>query len=320
MTRPVQHTAAAVAALAARGPARRRGAAGRGRGLLAAGRRRERCTSTTRAGSRARSPAAASRARWPPRRWRSSSPDGRAAARHLRDLRRAGRHGRADVRRHRPHLHPRAHGRRARGRRCCDLEATIDHRPPALITLLDGAAGRRQAVTSTTSGSTGTLGAGELLDKQRRARGARACWPRAAPRCATSAPTAPRWAAACASTPSIQAEPPRMVVFGAIDFSSALAPLAKGLGYRVTIADPRSAFLAVAPLLRRRRDRGRLARRGARRRRARPARRGADLHPRPEARRARRAGRAGHRAPATSARSAAATRPPTATAGCATSA
>ena len=41
---------------------------------------------------------------------------------------------------------------------------------------------------------------------------------------------------------SIQAEPPRMVIFGAIDFSSALAPLAKGLGYRVTIADPRSAF------------------------------------------------------------------------------
>ena len=43
---------------------------------------------------------------------------------------------------------------------------------------------------------------------------------------------------------AIQAEPPRMVVFGAIDFSSALAPLAKGLGYKVTIADPRSAFLA----------------------------------------------------------------------------
>jgi xanthine dehydrogenase accessory factor len=43
---------------------------------------------------------------------------------------------------------------------------------------------------------------------------------------------------------SIQADPPRMVVFGAIDFSAALAPLAKGLGYRVTIADPRSAFLA----------------------------------------------------------------------------
>ena len=34
-----------------------------------------------------------------------------------------------------------------------------------------------------------------------------------------------------------------MVIFGAIDFASALAPLAKGLGYRVTIADPRRAFL-----------------------------------------------------------------------------
>jgi xanthine dehydrogenase accessory factor len=40
------------------------------------------------------------------------------------------------------------------------------------------------------------------------------------------------------------AESPRMVIFGAIDFASALAPLAKGLGYRVTIADPRRAFLA----------------------------------------------------------------------------
>ena len=34
-----------------------------------------------------------------------------------------------------------------------------------------------------------------------------------------------------------------MVIFGAIDFASALAPLAKALGYRVTIADPRRAFL-----------------------------------------------------------------------------
>jgi xanthine dehydrogenase accessory factor len=40
------------------------------------------------------------------------------------------------------------------------------------------------------------------------------------------------------------AEAPRMLIFGAIDFASALAPLAKGLGYRVTIADPRQAFLA----------------------------------------------------------------------------
>jgi xanthine dehydrogenase accessory factor len=43
---------------------------------------------------------------------------------------------------------------------------------------------------------------------------------------------------------AVFAEPPRMVVFGAIDFSAAIAPLAKALGYRVTIADPRRAFLA----------------------------------------------------------------------------
>jgi xanthine dehydrogenase accessory factor len=36
--------------------------------------------------------------------------------------------------------------------------------------------------------------------------------------------------------------PPSMVVFGAIDFSAALAPMARSLGYRVTISDPRSAF------------------------------------------------------------------------------
>jgi xanthine dehydrogenase accessory factor len=34
-----------------------------------------------------------------------------------------------------------------------------------------------------------------------------------------------------------------MVIFGAIDFSAALAPMARGLGYRVTIADPRRPFL-----------------------------------------------------------------------------
>jgi len=38
------------------------------------------------------------------------------------------------------------------------------------------------------------------------------------------------------------ASPPRMLIFGAIDFSAALAPLAVGIGYRVTICDARAAF------------------------------------------------------------------------------
>jgi hypothetical protein len=38
------------------------------------------------------------------------------------------------------------------------------------------------------------------------------------------------------------ATPPRMVVFGAIDFSAALAAIATEIGYRVTIVDARRAF------------------------------------------------------------------------------
>ncbi len=42
------------------------------------------------------------------------------------------------------------------------------------------------------------------------------------------------------------AERPQRLIFGAIDFSAALATIAGGMGYRVTIADPREAFLASA--------------------------------------------------------------------------
>ena len=43
-----------------------------------------------------------------------------------------------------------------------------------------------------------------------------------------------------------QAERPQMLIIGAIDFSAALATIAGGMGYRVTIADPREAFLSSA--------------------------------------------------------------------------
>jgi xanthine dehydrogenase accessory factor len=41
------------------------------------------------------------------------------------------------------------------------------------------------------------------------------------------------------------AEPPQMVIFGAIDFSVAVGKLARELGYRVTIVDARSAFIGA---------------------------------------------------------------------------
>ncbi len=37
-----------------------------------------------------------------------------------------------------------------------------------------------------------------------------------------------------------------MLIFGAIDLSAALASIAARMRYRVTIADPRQAFLASA--------------------------------------------------------------------------
>ncbi len=121
------------------------------------------------------------------------------------------------------------------------LAAVRDARPAALATLLDGErAGAKLFVDA--AGSIGTLGGPALLDSNaaQEARGLTA----------QGRSTIREYGADGASLGSglrvhvaAFAEPPQMVIFGAIDFASALAPLARGLGYRVTIADPRRAFL-----------------------------------------------------------------------------
>jgi xanthine dehydrogenase accessory factor len=122
-----------------------------------------------------------------------------------------------------------------------DLEATVEHRPAALVTLLDGEhAGAKLFVDA--DGTTGTLRHGELLDKNAR-REAQGLLQEGRSSMRDFGTDGASLGSGLRVYASIQAEPPRMVVFGAIDFSSALAPLAKGLGYKVTIADPRSAFL-----------------------------------------------------------------------------
>ena len=40
--------------------------------------------------------------------------------------------------------------------------------------------------------------------------------------------------------------PPHMIIFGAVDFTAALARIAKVLGYRVTVCDARAVFATVA--------------------------------------------------------------------------
>jgi xanthine dehydrogenase accessory factor len=42
------------------------------------------------------------------------------------------------------------------------------------------------------------------------------------------------------------AAPPHMIIFGAVDFTAALARVAKILGYRVTVCDARAVFATVA--------------------------------------------------------------------------
>jgi xanthine dehydrogenase accessory factor len=122
------------------------------------------------------------------------------------------------------------------------LRALRDERPAAVATLLDGdGAGHKLYVDG--DGTIGSLGGSELLARNvtQEARGA----------IVQGRSTVRAYGSDGASLGSglrvhlaAFAEPPRMLIFGAIDFASALAPLAKGLGYRVTIADPRQAFLA----------------------------------------------------------------------------
>src|SRR3954466_8219209 len=122
-----------------------------------------------------------------------------------------------------------------------DLQSTIEHSPAALVTLIDGPlAGAK--LFADEERVIGSLGGGQLLDRNaaREAQGLLAEGRSAMRDFGTDGASL---GSGLRVYNSIQAEPPRMVVFGAIDFSSALAPLAKGLGYRVTIADPRSAFL-----------------------------------------------------------------------------
>ena len=93
------------------------------------------------------------------------------------------------------------------------------------------------------------------------------------------------------------APPPQMWIFGAVDFTAALAKVAKVLGYRVTVCDAREIFATrrrfpMADEVRRH-VAGPAVRRA--RRHARAARRGVHPHPRPQVRRAGGAGRARHR-------------------------
>jgi len=122
------------------------------------------------------------------------------------------------------------------------LAALRDELPAAVITLLDGDhAGAKLYVDP--ERTVGSLGGPELLERNA-SQEARGMVVQGRSTIRAYGEDGASLGSGLSVHVATFAEPPRMVIFGAIDFASALAPLAKGLGYRVTIADPRRAFLA----------------------------------------------------------------------------
>ena len=124
------------------------------------------------------------------------------------------------------------------------LDALAEDHPGAVATVLDGpAAGATLFVDA--GGATGTLGGPDLLDAnvEREARGLLAHGRSDVRHFGEDGTTL---GTGLRVQVTVHAEPPRMVIIGAIDFSAALATAAAALGYRVTIADPRQAFLDSA--------------------------------------------------------------------------
>jgi xanthine dehydrogenase accessory factor len=124
------------------------------------------------------------------------------------------------------------------------LRALVEDHPSAVATLLDGPhAGAKMYVDA--AGREGTLAGPDLLDRnvEREARGLVAQGRTAVRHFGEDGTTLGTGLRVHVRS---HAEPPRMLIFGAIDFSAALSRFASGLGYRVTIADPRRAFLDSA--------------------------------------------------------------------------
>jgi xanthine dehydrogenase accessory factor len=114
-------------------------------------------------------------------------------------------------------------------------------RPVALATLLDGlGAGAQMVVTD--EGRIGSLGVADLLDRsvEREARGFLDEGRSAIRRYSGKGEVMGSDIGVSIHAFSL---PPSMVIFGAIDFSAALAKIASEVGYRVAIVDAREAFL-----------------------------------------------------------------------------
>jgi xanthine dehydrogenase accessory factor len=121
------------------------------------------------------------------------------------------------------------------------LSEVVEGRPAALATSIDGP-GRGARLALVADEAVGGLGAGELLDDNvaRELGGMLEHGITAIRRYGADGAT---MGSDHAVLLQAFAEPPRMVIVGAIDFSVALATLAREVGYVPTIVDPREPFL-----------------------------------------------------------------------------
>ena len=120
-------------------------------------------------------------------------------------------------------------------------EAIEAARPVALTTLLEGpGAGAKMVVTE--AGTVGSLGVAELLDRSV-ARDARGFLDEGRSALRRYSNRGELMGSEIGVSIQAFSLPPSMVIFGAIDFSAALAKIAAEVGYRVAIVDARAAFL-----------------------------------------------------------------------------
>jgi len=124
--------------------------------------------------------------------------------------------------------------------------ALRDDRPVALATVVEGTAVGRKLLVDESGEVTGGLGDPDLDRKVTRDAGG----------ALSTGWTGTRRYEACFGDDKADTEtvlvfvesfvaPPRMLIFGAVDFSAALVRVAKVLGYRVTVCDARAVFATV---------------------------------------------------------------------------
>ena len=120
------------------------------------------------------------------------------------------------------------------------------HRPAALATVVDGPGVGAKLLARRRASAAGRHPRRPRPRPGRRPATPRPSWPPAPRPCATTAPHGEARQDEVTVFIESFAPPPRMLIFGAVDFTAALVRVAKVLGYHVTVCDAREVFATTA--------------------------------------------------------------------------